>query len=75
MLYSLTTDTSDFVLLSSSGTTPAINGYSGTLLVTVVASSGNIKVTTTSDIDQASSYCSYTSDGSDDAMVLAIKTI
>ena len=64
---SLTADTSSFVLLSSSGTTPAINGYSGTLLVTAVASSGNIKVTTTSDIDQASGYCGYTSDGSGDA--------
>ena len=29
----LTSDTTDFVLLSSSGTTPSISGYTGTLLV------------------------------------------
>jgi hypothetical protein len=34
----LTADTSGFVLLSSSGTTPSISGYSGTLLISAVAS-------------------------------------
>ena len=60
----LTADTSSFVLLSSSGTTPSISGYSGTLLISAVASAGNIKITTTSNILQASGYCGYTSDGS-----------
>ena len=59
---SLTTDTTDFVLLSSSGVTPSISGYSGTLLVSAVASSGNIKITNTSNTDQANGYCGYTSD-------------
>ena len=61
---SLTANTSSFVLLSDSGTTPSISGYSGTLLVSAVASAGNIKITTTSNILQASGYCGYTSDGS-----------
>ena len=60
----LIADTSNFVLLSDSGTTPSISGYSGTLLVSAVASTGNIKITTTSNILQASGYCGYTSDGS-----------
>jgi hypothetical protein len=59
----LTADTSSFVLLSTSGTTPSISGYSGTLLVSAVASAGNIKITTTSNLLQASGYCGYTSDG------------
>ncbi|MDA7812376.1 autotransporter domain-containing protein [Candidatus Pelagibacter sp.] len=59
---SLTTDTTDFVLLSSSGVTPSISGYSGTLLVSAVASSGNIKITSTSSTDIANGYCGYTSD-------------
>ena len=63
---SLTTDTTDFVLLSSSGVTPSISGYnaSDTFLVSAVASAGNIKITTTSNTDQAAGYCGYTSDGS-----------
>tara|TARA_B110001452_G_scaffold20706_1_gene16656 strand:- start:163 stop:2280 length:2118 start_codon:yes stop_codon:yes gene_type:complete len=59
----LTADTSSFVLLSDSGTTPSISGYSGTLLVSAVASAGNIKITTTSNILKASGYCGYDSDG------------
>ena len=62
----LTADTSSFVSLSDSGTTPSISGYSGTLLVSAVASTGNIKITTTSNILQASGYCGYTTDGSGD---------
>ena len=60
----LTADTSDFVLLSTSGTTPSISGFTGTLLVTIVASSGNVKVTTTSNLLKATGYCGYTSDAS-----------
>ena len=50
---SLTTDTTDFVLLSSSGVTPSISGYSGTLLVSATASAGNIKITNTTNINSA----------------------
>ena len=64
---SLTADTTSFVLLSSSGTTPAISGFTGNLLVTAVASAGNVKVTLTSDIDQANGYCGYTADDTADA--------
>jgi uncharacterized protein YhjY with autotransporter beta-barrel domain len=60
----LTTDTTDFVLLSSSGTTPSISGYTGTLLVSAVASDGNIKVTSVTNLMQAAGYCNYPSDNS-----------
>ena len=60
----LTTDTTDFVLLSSSGTTPSISGYTGTLLVSAVASDGNIKVTSVTSLMQAAGYCGYSSDNS-----------
>ena len=60
----LTTDTTDFVLLSSSGTTPSISGYTGTLLVSAVASDGNIKVTSVTSLKQAAGYCNYSSDNS-----------
>ncbi|MDC6468473.1 autotransporter domain-containing protein [Candidatus Pelagibacter sp.] len=62
---SLTSDTTDFVLLSSSGVTPSISGYNASdiFLVSAVASAGKIKITTTSNTDQAAGYCGYTSDG------------
>ena len=63
---SLVADTSSFVTLSDSGTTPSISGYSGTLLVSVTASDGNIKVTTTTSLKQASGYCGYGSDSDDE---------
>ena len=58
---SLTADTTDFVLLSSSGTTPSISGFSGTLLVTATASSGTfVKVTSITNLKQAKDYCGHT---------------
>ena len=60
----LVANTTDFVLLSSSGTTPSISGYTGTLLFSAVPSSGNIKVTTTTNLLKAAGYCGYTSDAS-----------
>ncbi len=59
---SLVADTSSFVTLSDSGTTPSISGYTGTLLVSVTASDGNIKVTTTTNLKRAKGYCGYTAD-------------
>jgi len=62
---SLTADTTAFVLLSSSGTTPSISGYTATdLLATIVASAGTLIVTTTTGLEQASGYCDYTADNS-----------
>ena len=58
---SLTADI-DFVTLADSGTTPSISGFTGTLLVSVVASDGNVKITTTSSLLQASGYCGYSAD-------------
>ena len=60
----LVANTTNFVLLSTSGTTPAISGYSGTLLFAATASAGNIKVTDTSNVLKAAGYCGYTSDAS-----------
>ena len=49
----LTADTSSFVLLSSSGTTPSISGFTSTdLLATVVASAGTLIVTTTTGLEK-----------------------
>ena len=59
---SLVADTSSFVSLSDSGTTPSISDYTGTLLVSVTASDGNIKVTTTTNLKRAKGYCGYTAD-------------
>ena len=64
---SLTADTTDFVLLSDSGTAPSISGFDGTLLVTATASAGNVKITTTSNTLRASGYCGYTSDADSEA--------
>ncbi len=60
----LVANTTDFILLSSSGTTPSISGYSGTLLFSATATAGNIKVTDTSNLLQAAGYCGYTADAS-----------
>ena len=60
----LVANTTDFVLLSNSGTTPSISGYSGTLLFSAIATAGNIKVTDTSNLLKAAGYCGYTSDAS-----------
>ena len=54
----------DFILLSTSGTTPSISGYSGTLLFSATATAGNIKVTDTSNLLKAAGYCGYTDDAS-----------
>ena len=63
---SLTSDTTDFVLLSSSGVTPSISGYNASdiLLISAVASAGNLKINETSAIYQAAGYCGEGSDGS-----------
>ena len=61
----LTANTSSFVLLSDSGTTPTISGFTATdLLATITASAGTLVVTTTTGLEQASGYCDYTSDSS-----------
>ncbi|MDC0360128.1 autotransporter outer membrane beta-barrel domain-containing protein, partial [Candidatus Pelagibacter ubique] len=60
---SLTSDTTDFVLLSSSGVTPSISGYNASdiLLISAVASAGNLKINQTSaTIYQATGYCGHT---------------
>ena len=64
---SLTADTTDFVLLSDSGTAPSISGFDGTLLVTATASAGNVKITTTSNTLRASGYCGYSADADSEA--------
>ena len=54
-----TTDATDWVQVSESGTTPSITGFT-TALVIVEASVGNIKITTTTNLKAVNSYCGYT---------------
>ena len=54
-----TTDATDWVQVSESGTTPSITGFT-TALVIVEASVGNIKITTTTSLKAVNSYCGYT---------------
>ncbi|MDB9718397.1 autotransporter domain-containing protein [Candidatus Pelagibacter sp.] len=61
---SLTTNTSDFVLLSETGTTPSISGFSTDVLITITATAGNVKITTVTGLEQINGYCGYTADNS-----------
>ena len=49
---SLTTNTSDFVLLSETGTTPSVTGFSTDVLITIRATAGFVKITTVSGLEQ-----------------------
>ena len=40
----LTTNTSDFVLLSETGTTPSVSGFSTDVLITITATAGFVKI-------------------------------
>ena len=59
---SLTTNTSDFVLLSETGTTPSVSGFSTDVLITIRATAGFVKITTVSGLEQINGYCGYTAD-------------
>ena len=61
---SLTTDTSDFVLLSDTGTTPSVSGFSTEVLITITTTAGYIKVTTVTGLEQIHGLCGYTADSS-----------
>ena len=61
---SLTTDTSDFVLLSETGTTPLVSGFSTDVLITITATAGNVKITTVTGLEQINGFCGYTADNS-----------
>lgn len=54
----LSTDTTAYVLLSSSGTTPAIDGFSTDVVVTVSVATGSIKITTTAGLTAPTGYSS-----------------
>ena len=61
---SLTTNTSDFVLLSETGTTPSVSGFSTDVLITITSTAGYVKVTTVTGLEQINGYCGYTADNS-----------
>ena len=61
---SLTTNTSDFVQLSQTGTTPSVSGFSTDVLITITATAGYVKVTTVTGLEQINGYCGYTADSS-----------
>ena len=52
----LATDTSSYVLLSSSGTTPSVSGFSTDLVITLSGANGNIKITTTTGLTAPTGY-------------------
>ncbi|MDB9986606.1 autotransporter domain-containing protein [Candidatus Pelagibacter sp.] len=60
----LTTNTSDFVLLSDTGTTPSISGFSTDVLVTITATAGFVKIITFAGLEQINGFCGYTADNS-----------
>ena len=60
----LTTNTSDFVLLSETGTTPSVSGFSTDVLITITATAGNVKITTVTGLEQINGFCGYTADNS-----------
>ena len=60
----LTTNTSDFVLLSETGTTPSVSGFSTDVLITITATAGFVKITTVTGLEQINGFCGYTADNS-----------
>ena len=58
----LTTNTSDFVLLSETGTTPSVSGFSTDVLITITATAGFVKITTFAGLEQINGFCGYTAD-------------
>jgi len=60
----LTTNTSSFVLLSETGTTPSVSGFSTDVLITITATAGNVKITTVTGLEQINGFCGYTADNS-----------
>ena len=58
----LTADTTGFVLVSNSGTTPAISGFSTDVFVVVTGTAGKIKILTYAGLEQRTGYCGYTAD-------------
>ncbi|MDA7781621.1 autotransporter domain-containing protein [Candidatus Pelagibacter sp.] len=60
----LTTNTSDFVLLSETGTTPSVSGFSTDVLITITATAGFVKISTFAGLEQINGFCGYTADNS-----------
>ena len=58
----LTTNTSDFVLLSETGTNPSVSGFSTDVLITITATAGFVKITTVTGLEQINGFCGYTAD-------------
>lgn len=52
----LEADTTSYVLLSSSGTTPSVSGFSTDLIVNISVTSGTIKITTTAGLTAPTGY-------------------
>ena len=52
----LEADTTSYVLLSSSGTTPSVSGFSTDLIVTISVTNGTVKITTTDGLTAPTGY-------------------
>ena len=58
----LTADTTGFVLVSNSGTTPEVSGFSTDVFVVVTGTAGKLKILTFAGLEQKTGYCGYTAD-------------
>tara|TARA_B110000444_G_scaffold242441_1_gene259767 strand:+ start:3877 stop:6105 length:2229 start_codon:yes stop_codon:yes gene_type:complete len=58
----LTTNTSNFILLSETGTTPSVSGFSNDVLITITTTAGFIKITNTTGLEQINGFCDYIAD-------------
>jgi len=58
----LVADTTGFVLVSNSGTTPAVSGFSTDVFVVITGTAGKIKILTFAGLEQKTGYCGYTAD-------------
>jgi len=58
----LTADTTGFVLVSNSGTTPAVSGFSTDVFVVITGTAGKLKIVTYAGLEQRTGYCGYTAD-------------
>lgn len=56
MSTTLQANTTDYVLLSSSGTTPAVSGFSSDVVVNISVTNGTVKLTTTTGLSAPTGY-------------------
>jgi hypothetical protein len=58
----LIADTTGFILVSNSGITPEVSGFSTDVFVVVTGTAGKIKILTLAGLEPKTGYCGYTAD-------------